>query len=327
MQPCCSCMCWRSDWCGGESGGGVQGGGADPEAPRKRVLRGRNEREWPEVAPAQVSSAARIRDPTAAVLSDPYTISGRAAGPQPRSAGRAAEPGAAAALGGDCEQRSGSAGATAAPSMPRETVQRLAAKAPVLPAGAGAAAWPACMARGEVHLGFAYWTAAVHAGDYLRLWESYEAQMEFVQQHMRQGQVYSHWGRVDDDVQLERGHIEALLAQRAVFHDSLEPSAQPPCGRPDAAPAPAPAPAARRAPAQRPACPAPTAEPQTAAEFRAAARDHNMSVLARAGRQELGQIDGAAEGAKAGKKRGREEQGGLQKLRGVMRKMSRAARL
>ena len=152
----------------------------------------------------------------------------------------------------------------------------------------------------------------MHAGDYLRLWESYEAQMEFVQQHMRQGQVYSHWGRVDDDVQLERGHIEALLAQRAVFHDSLEPSAQPPCGRPDAAPAPAPAPAA---------------EPQTAAEFRAAARDHNMSVLARAGRQELGQIDGAAEGAKAGKKRGREEQGGLQKLRGVMRKMSRAARL
>lgn len=38
---------------------------------------------------------------------------------------------------------------------------------------------------------------------------------------MTQGQVYNHWGRVDDDVALSPRAVQDLLAQRRVFYDSL----------------------------------------------------------------------------------------------------------
>lgn len=124
----------------------LQGAGSAPGPRRQRVLRGRNEREWPEVAPARVTSAARMRDPTAANLSDPYTISAHGGGAaRPRAAERraAAASGASGAEPGGAggPQRGGTAAAAAEPpssqaaSMPKEIVQRLAAKAPVLPAG------------------------------------------------------------------------------------------------------------------------------------------------------------------------------------------------
>eukprot|EP00892_Ulva_mutabilis_P000346 jgi/Ulvmu1/10311/UM060_0113.1 len=305
------------------SAGGTQGDAQAPTGPRRRrVLRGRNEREWPDVAPAPAATV-RMRDPAAPNMSDPYTVTTSCGGgTRPSAAGAAAAPrGASAAAAtvavsaagavppretANNPPRRGGTGEAAgsAPVMPKEAVKRLAAKAPVLP-----------------------------AGDYLRLWDSYESQMEFVQQHMTQGQVYSHWGRVDDDVQLDRAHVENLPAQRAVFHDSLAAAARSPrsaAAGADAAAAPPPSTAARPAeaePRQR-LPPAPEPAPQTAAEFRAAARDHNMSVLARAGRQEVGDIDGlrGAEGGQAGKKRGRESPGARQKLRGVMRKLSRSTR-
>lgn len=44
-------------------------------------------------------------------------------------------------------------------------------------------------------------------------------QREYLQQHMTQGQMHSHWGRVDDVVNLDASQIENMLASCAVYHD------------------------------------------------------------------------------------------------------------
>lgn len=43
---------------------------------------------------------------------------------------------------------------------------------------------------------------------------------------MTQGQVYSHWGKVDDEVHLDRSQIESMLANRTVFHTDMSTTAQ-----------------------------------------------------------------------------------------------------
>lgn len=64
------------------------------------------------------------------------------------------------------------------------------------------------------------------AGAYLKLWESKDLQREYIQQHMTQGQVYSHWGKVDDEVHLDSSQVEGLLARRTVYHADMSRSAQ-----------------------------------------------------------------------------------------------------
>lgn len=43
---------------------------------------------------------------------------------------------------------------------------------------------------------------------------------------MTQGQVYSHWGKVDDEVHLDRSQVEGMLALRTVYHADMSRSTQ-----------------------------------------------------------------------------------------------------
>lgn len=130
----------------------MQEAAAATGGPRQRVLRGRNERDWPDV---EVPRVPRMRDPAAADPRDPYTIASASAGgaaaptrsrtaqplapaipPQaptgspaaPRSSGRTTPHSSAPDSGGTAAARK--------PTMSKEAIQRLAAKAPVLPTGA-----------------------------------------------------------------------------------------------------------------------------------------------------------------------------------------------
>jgi hypothetical protein len=76
------------------------------------------------------------------------------------------------------------------------------------------------------------WAAA---GAYLKLWESADVQREYLQQHMTQGQMHSHWGRVDDEVNLDKAQIEDLLARRTVYHADIVRSDRQQCKRPRSA--------------------------------------------------------------------------------------------
>lgn len=69
-------------------------------------------------------------------------------------------------------------------------------------------------------------TGVAIAGAYLKLWESPDVQREYIQQHMTQGQVYSHWGPVNDEVNLEKSQIESMLANRTVYHADMSRSDQ-----------------------------------------------------------------------------------------------------
>jgi hypothetical protein len=59
----------------------------------------------------------------------------------------------------------------------------------------------------------------VPAGDYLKLWDTKQQQLDYIKHHMTQGQLYNHWGRVDDDLTLDAKQVEDMLALRPVFYD------------------------------------------------------------------------------------------------------------
>jgi hypothetical protein len=52
----------------------VQGSGEGSGVPQ-RILRGRNERVWAEDAPETLQRIVRVRDPTAAQVNSPWTLS------------------------------------------------------------------------------------------------------------------------------------------------------------------------------------------------------------------------------------------------------------
>lgn len=63
------------------------------------------------------------------------------------------------------------------------------------------------------------------AGDFLKLWENEQSQMAHATQFLQAGQVYNHWGRVNDDITLDKKTVEDMLAFRTSFYEPQTPSA------------------------------------------------------------------------------------------------------